>query len=216
MSKALELELKSALLSTGLIQPVSSKTSKGRIEVLSRIVPGQDKGWLEAVTQLLEMAEATGTDLHVCRRYLMKDGKLVFGWHLSIDSPRAGMQEAVEKITKVLALVVPSLNSPTPQPEVPTPRPPFQRPAAPGQHPSKLAVSRAPTGEANVDPEPQGYEFKETVVVDKVDEDGKRHIETVVPLPHVHKDHNVPSKPVYNESLGKFVGGGKGARYTGS
>lgn len=216
MLKAEMLDLKSALLSTGLVLPVDSHAYRGHLDVMCRQIPGQEKPWLEVITQLLEVSEAKGLNYHVCRRYIRKDGKLVFGWHIQIEADKAGMKEAVESACKVMALAKPSLVAPPPPRDIQMPQP-YRRAAAPGQHPQKLAaVPRSPGSQAFVPEAPPGYEFKETTLVDELDADGKRHVETLVPLPHVYGDLNTPSKPVYNEALGRYVGGGRGARLSGS
>ena len=81
----LALDLKSALLGTGLIQPITSKVAKGKLEVLGRQVPGQQAAWLKVVETLVTSVKSPW--LHVCRRYLEKDGRMVFGWHLGVDAP---------------------------------------------------------------------------------------------------------------------------------
>ncbi len=216
MSQKAELNLKSALISTGLVQPVESSSKKGRLEVMCRQIAGQEKPWLDVVTQLLETAESTNLTFHICRRYVLKDGMLVFGWHIQIEATTKGMDAAVVVVAQILAKSRPTLGAPIQRPQAAaTTKQPFRRPAAPGQHPVKLAAMRAPAGGSEIEDAPEGYEFKETVVVDRVDEDGTRHVETEVPLPHVYRDSNVPSKPIYNSNLGRFVGGGRGAKNSG-
>lgn len=71
---------------TGLVQPVSSNQKGGWLEVLCRQIPGQERPWLAAVEALLEVAEVHGLSdaLILARRYLRRDGRMVFGWYLSV------------------------------------------------------------------------------------------------------------------------------------
>jgi hypothetical protein len=224
MSKELEMDLKSAILSTGLLQPVTSLSTKGsnqRIEVLCRQVPGQEGPWLETLTQLLEASEGSGSLFHICRRYILRDGKLVYGWHIQIEGPKAEMKEKVELAKTVLAKANPTLYPAGTTQKLPVqsalPKAAPKRPLAPGQHPPpRAAVPRPPSGEAAVDSPPPNFEFKIRTIEDRIDEGGKRRIVEEIPLPHVYRDLNVPTKPKFSESLGKLVGGQKGATYTGT
>jgi hypothetical protein len=49
----------------------------------------------------------------------------------------------------------------------------------------------------------------------KVDEEtGKEVIIQEMPLPNVVRDLNKPTKPVWSEKHSKFIGGGRGAKYS--
>jgi hypothetical protein len=178
MSTKAELELKSALLSTGLVQPVESNGHGGSVSVVCRQVPGQDKPWLQLVAEMLAATEGIpeGSDLHICRRYFVRDGKLVFGWHISFAMGKAKAAEAVvEELKKVLSKARPVLTAVEPEEPrgaVPVrPRAPA-RPAQP-EAPSNAGVRR---------------------VENRVDE--KRRLWQVdeMPLPHVNRDLNTPTR----------------------
>ena len=86
MSSKAMMKLQSALLSTGLVQPVLEKAKGGYLEILCRQIPGQEKAWLQIVEAMLVYANGSDSfEFHVCRRYVMKNGGMVFGWHISID-----------------------------------------------------------------------------------------------------------------------------------
>ena len=87
MSSKASMQLQSALMSTGLVQPVSEKSRGGYVEVLCRQIPGQEKVWLQVVDKMLIFAEEHKTvlqEFHVCRRYVRKGGQMAFGWHIAL------------------------------------------------------------------------------------------------------------------------------------
>jgi len=214
-SKDSLLQLQSALLSTGLVQPVDTKVGGGSVEVLSRQVPGQERAWLKVVGSLLETFEGSGdgVDLHICRRYLRKNGSMVFGWHLSLTCKSAkALKVAVEKAVGTLQGFKASLSGPSEEElddddieaakAAPQPR---SRPLAPGQHPkNRKAVPRAPGKPGQVvGTPPANFQPAIRVVQNTVDAKGKRHIVEEMPLPHVHREMNEPNEK------------GKGATLTG-
>lgn len=224
MSLKAEMTLKSALLSTGLVQPVDSKVRKGRVEVLCRQVPGQEKSWLNVVEKILTASEEASQDVHLCRRYVLRDGQMLFGWHIQVDAEKVkDLMAAVEVVVQVLASAKPSLDvAPKEPPRPPTvPRQNVQqprRPLAPGQHPPKApAHPRAPSGGPGTAHEaPAGFSFEKRTVLKKREENGMEMIVEEMPLPHIHSELNVPSRPRIDPKTGKSVGGGRGASYTGA
>jgi hypothetical protein len=191
-AKAL-LDLQSLLLGTGLVQPVSSSSGAGGVEVLCRQVPGQEEAWLEVAKKLLEAIAgwARPDALHLCRRYVWRDGKMVFGWHL-------GLHASAKELAEVLALVRPILESARPRlGEAPARR---RAPAAP-EEPQEgvLAGSRPAQGARAAPVQPI------RVVRSEIDEDGNPIIEEEMPLPHVTRELAAPRFP-----------GDKGANRTAS
>jgi hypothetical protein len=87
-SKA-ELDLREALLSTGMVQPVQVGGTKKKISALCREVPGQAKPWLQVVTNVLQAAAAAEVEIHICRQYVWKNDQMVFGWFVGFDCPSA-------------------------------------------------------------------------------------------------------------------------------
>lgn len=108
-SKA-EFELKSALLGTGVVSPVSAVSKGGNLEVLCRQVPLREKAVIQMLTEVLTTAEKEAINLHVCKRFILKDGKLAFGWNFALDckSAKAALV-AVEVISKRLVEIQPDL-----------------------------------------------------------------------------------------------------------
>lgn len=194
----IELTMKSSLLGTGLVQPVSSSSSRGRLEVLCRQVPGQEAAWLRVVGQLLEAQE---DGLHVCRRYVRRDGRMVFGWHLGLEtrSVRA-LGAAVAALTAVLEGARPTLTGAAPaqdagegesQRDSPSVAAPPSRPLPAGVHPKREAYPRPPGPSARVPPPQESATIK--VISHEVDEDGNVVTIEEMPLPHVYGEMNRPT-----------------------
>jgi hypothetical protein len=130
-AKELEFNFKSALMNTSLVQPVESKGSGKHIEVLCRQVPGQEASWLQLLPKILKLAEEHPVELHLCRKYVLRNGKLVFGWHLSIEArANATLKTAVEAVIDVLSKAKPVLNHMLP----------------PGKHPAQKSKDSMSSG----------------------------------------------------------------------
>lgn len=181
----LEYDLKSAILSTGLLQPVSATSTSKSISVMCRAVPGQDKVWMKTMEGLLESAVG---DFHICKRFVFKEGKMVFGWHLGIDSKSAkNLKTAINWLCEYLGTVKPTLNpEPVPQSN------PYNEPPAPALTVSQPVVlpkgmppPRPPGEPAAVQPAPPSFVFKATQISQE---------EEIIPLPHVYSEMNVPNE----------------------
>jgi hypothetical protein len=201
-----EVILMGALLGTGLVQPVSHFSKGGAVTFLCRQVPGQEKPWIAVVDQLLTAVEplqaaGTGADIHLCRKYLRREGQLVFGWFLSIVVPKA------KELDTVLAAVLPVLQAARPVLTPVTPPVAPQAPQAPTA-PAQAASYDEPVEQVR---QPEHVpRLRKVVVEDEID--GGTREEIVIPLPHASKGRNMPSKPVWDENEGRFRGGGKGAK----
>lgn len=127
MSKEVEFDLKSAILQTGLLQPVSSSMKGCHLEILCRQVPGREQAWLKVVQAILIHLE--GANPHICRRYILKDGKMVFGWHIQLDAPnKKGLAQIAGDLKTVLEISVQGLEDQEVA-EEPPPAPAGARPA---------------------------------------------------------------------------------------
>lgn len=216
MSAKSGLKLQSALMGTGMVQPVSEKMKGGYLEVLCRQVPGQEKPWLRVVEMLLTYGEgyaAAGVNLHVCRRYLMKNGMMVFGWHIAIECKNAKiLGTAVDSlVAEVLEEAKASLEE-SAQEETPVARSAPQAaqaasraPLSPGRHPPpQNAPPRPPSSPGNViGTPPPGFRPQIRVVQNTRDQNGKVTIVEEMQLPHVYSEMNVPNEK------------GRGAKLTG-
>ena len=171
MKNNVAMELQYALMSTALVQPVDVKARGGRVEVLCRLVPGQEKPWLSVMDKILAIPLPGET--HLCRRYMRKDGRMVFGYCLILDmGPARLLKSAVEKVIEVLKEAKPVL------------APVDERPAPVADRTSSPVVVRQ---------EPQ-QKVEIRVVKREVDEEGNEIIEEVMPLPHVRGEMNRPSR----------------------
>jgi hypothetical protein len=185
MAKPSEV-LQGALMASGLLQPLSVTGRGGRLEALCRQVPGQEKSWLEAVHRILFKLGEAKTDIIIARRYLLKDGKMVFGWFLQLDLKTAKqVQEAVQAIQE--ALEATTLVE-APAPTQPLPRPPQKLASEVAK--MTTATPRAP--EYSPDPvPPTGYQPQ--VKLGRMGPDGKREV-LEMPLPHVYGELNKPKQ----------------------
>lgn len=215
MSSKATMKLQSALISTGLVQPVSEESKGGYLEVLCRQIPGQEKAWLRVVESLLVYSERSDSfKFHICRRYVMKNGQMVFGWHISIDCKNTKtLDRTVDvMVAEVLEEVRASLAEPAaePPPQHPQAQPQAVRaaprqPLAPGQHPpTRVPPPRPPNDPGTVvGTPPANFAPAVRVVQNTRDERGKVTIVEEMALPHVYSELNVPNSK------------GKGAKFTG-
>lgn len=122
MASKSELDLQGMLLSTGMVQPVKISSWGGRLSALCRLMPRQETEWLQLLEQLLQVAEGREIPIHVCKQFVLKDGKMVAGWHLAIEGKSASrLKTALEVLGVVFAAHVPGLEAPSRVPELPAP-----------------------------------------------------------------------------------------------
>jgi hypothetical protein len=187
-------------MTTGLLQPVSSSDNPKNFWVMCRIVPGQEPAWLRIVETILVSHEANvdwvdKPEIILARRYVAKDGKMAFGWYVSIIAKSV---KDLEKATQVLQMHLedarPTLTSVTQVPQRAPVVEPVGRALPPGQHPRPRAPDARVAGEALSNPEPP-KDFTPAIRIVKKGFDDKGRLETVeeMPLPHVYKELNTPS-----------------------
>jgi hypothetical protein len=204
MSKALE-ELREALYGSGLVQPVDAKGRGGSVSVLCRQLPGQEAPWIAVVDRLLAVAEEKGIDLHVCRRYVRRQGSMVFGWFLGVEAKNAAsLVEEIGTLLDVLKEAKPELDSvqapqarqATPQPRYDTDERAYRRLVA--QKRVKTLTTASPRAPERLGPDPvapptaKGPALK--VVARGVDDKGRPTDVVEMPLPHTYREQNVPKE----------------------
>lgn len=193
MKKA-ESILREALAETGAVVPLQSTGRGGQIDFLCKQIPGHESRWLYMVESLLRWAEQSGlySNFLIARRYLLKDDRMVFGWFLSLDlSSAVKLQEACETLAKCLAS------------------------STKGAEGILVDAPKAAPRQAVPAPQVEKTETPRIRIVKQwIDDNGKQWEESVMPLPHAHKDLNVPSKPRWSEEHGRFIGGQRGAKKT--
>lgn len=169
MKKAEQI-LRDALAMTGMVIPLTSTGRGGSVEFLCRQIPGQEASWLGVVESLLKWGEEKSNikdRLFIARRYLLKDGKMVFGWFVGIDMPSATkLQDACKTMAELIS-----------------------------GHQAELspAVSTAPPQRGAVKAPPARGGPSITVVSRGTDGEGKDYEVTEMPLPHVSRDLNAPT-----------------------
>lgn len=98
--------LAQALTSLQYVEPVSFEGSEyGTIKALCRIKTEHLADWALVVTEILKTSEALeyaeqGWDSHICRLYMLRDGKLVYGWLVAITSQ--DMEETLSHLIPVI------------------------------------------------------------------------------------------------------------------
>lgn len=197
--------LRTALMETGLVMPVSHGDSLRHFWVLTRLTPGQEPAWMDAVQNILIQTghlsiDGEVPDVIVSRRYVLKDGKMVFGWYLSVVAKKQStLVGTVEKIIEVLRTAKAGLidvDDPVPSPERQSPlrlaAPVQSRVLAPGQHP-KRAVAPRPPGVGSPREPPAGHQVSIRIVKRDIDTGGQPVVIEEMPLPHTYRDLNVPN-----------------------
>jgi hypothetical protein len=197
MSKPVD-ELQGALMMTGLVQPVSSNQKGGWLEVLCRQIPGQERPWLAAVEALLEVAEVHGLSdaLILARRYLRRDGRMVFGWYLSLGLKNTKeLAAASAHLIRTLEGFRPSLSADQPSankadrakaagPPIPVPH----RPEPAAVRAMTNATARPPSD--GKDPVPPNGRAQRAITT-KAGSDGRAEV-LEIPLPHTYGELNKP------------------------
>lgn len=157
-------------------------------------MPGQERPWLVVADSLLSFAEDSGTDVHLCRKYLRKNGRMVFGWHIALTAPPRRLLQVVGGVQQLLALAAPELEDalagvqggPPARASAPDDvAPPPGAPRVPEPASARADSAAAP---------PSGFVPSIRVVRNEVDpETGRVIIEEEIPLPHVYHELNRPT-----------------------
>lgn len=183
MKKKIDELIEEALTATDVLIPVTKELTPSGWRFLCKVVPGMEKVWLSKLESILQWGEAKKLDLVVARRYILKDGKMAFGWYIQLEGQSGDSRESTSsEFCGLLYSIKPTKDNTKEKPK------PAQKPLDPN----------AP---------------KLKVLENSKDQNNKL-IQTIeMPLPHVGgKDMNKPSKPVWSEKYGRFVGGEKGAK----
>jgi len=220
MAVKAELELREILLSTGLVIPVKVEARGGRISALCREVPNQASKWMEAMQCIFENCEDS-SKYHLCRQYVWKDGRMVFGWHVGIDADNAKDLEEHIKFLKIswehiqpdltpqplaATSIVAQPTAPEPEEDVEeeepelTPAQVKDLASRKANYQKKTTAPPRPPAEIGDMPQPPpGYEPELRIVFKGKAKDQKNRMVPVVveefPLPHVYtEDMNVPNE----------------------
>lgn len=227
MSKALD-ELRDALYGTTLVQPLSHEGRGGSLSVLCRQSPGQERAWIQLVDTMLSLtAHWPPNKLHVCRRYVLKDERMAFGWHIGIEAKSAAeLVEAVRELSLILAngpKIAKTLEK-TEAISVPVAPKKYVSPYAdktPQSIKEGLAEDGTPVGssasprevrefDSGPDPvAPKGAQPPSLrIIATGTDDKGGRTTIEEMPLPHTYRDFN---KPKPGKTRGAYGGSGVGS-----
>lgn len=211
MAAKSELEMREILLTTGQVQPIKVESKGGHVSAVCRQLPGQEKAWLKSVDAMLHLGIEHNIPFHICRQYFLKDGKMVYGWHVSIEAKSAKDLDAHLGLFRDLAssfemdltpVGPPPPTSPPAEPDS-DPDPVLAKDAASRQAAYQARTSAAPRPAAPVDralPEaPADYNPNPRVVYRGSAKDSKNRIVPVIieefSLPHVFtNDMNKPNE----------------------
>lgn len=218
-----EMILQDALMTTGVVVPRQTSSKGGRVDVLCRPVPGSDRPLMAMVDQLLAGAEKAGVPVHVCKKFVRKDGKMVFGWNFSVESKTVKeLADAVAKVKAVLDAVelaiIPKEDAPEQLAQEPEAAPAQPGPKSEYKTDQQVARSLGITidsqagrlGRLAPTKSTTQYKVGEKVSGPRIslvqtgqDTDGRPIMVAEMPLPHVTRELNVPNEK------------GKGASYIG-
>lgn len=195
--------LREALYETGLVQPIELSGRGGNVSCLCRQIPGHEKSWIRVVDSILEVAEENKIDVHVCRRYIRKNDRMVFGWFLGVEAKSAkALVEAIDLLVPVLKRAQEFILD-EPDPVVRKPARPYadktpesikRALALDGINIGTVAPQRDPTSSGPDPVAPKNVVPALRVVNSAIDNNGKRTIIEEMPLPHVYgsMDMNKP------------------------
>jgi hypothetical protein len=182
-SASISSSLQLALLNTGMLQVVEYNDKLPHFWILCRIIPGQEAAWLGVVERILGKFDVS-VDLVIARRYVLRSGKMLFGWHIGlVPKSVKHLASAVDMITAALKEARPAL------PEPPTPPRPVRavrsapRPQATAKAPS-VPAPRAKTSSSH----------NALRVVQRSFEDGRSVVIEEMGLPHTYRELNVPNE----------------------
>lgn len=144
MAAKAELDLREILLTTGLVQPIKVEGRGGRLSALCREVPGQAQAWLKVVERILREASGSEMVFHLCRQYVWKDGRMVFGWHVGVESTAATLSGHLTWLRELLRDVEPELTPEEAPASAAAPQAAAQAPAAPEDDEEDLDVPEGP------------------------------------------------------------------------
>ena len=185
MTDQIEQELEMLLANSGMVEPVSIKKRGRKASCLCRGVPSEVSRWLEFVKQLLLWAEEN-----------QQTDSVFVGKQYLLKSGNVAFGWLLEfdfNSAKELKAFMAGFLSPTLRFHK---KPGAQRPA-------------------QIQPQQAGKKPNIVKVISRhVDDKGRVNEVVEVPLAHVPKDLNVPTKPVWSETHGRMIGGGRGATST--
>jgi hypothetical protein len=135
---------------------------------------------------MLKVTKDLSEDFLFCRRYLLKDGQMVYGWYIQIESKNAKTLEVrASLLNAVLISFAPGLE---PVKQVAEP---YRPPLSPGQHPTQqMPPPRPPNAPGLAHPLPPGASPQLVTIKSGRDDKGNNVIIEEMPLPHIGKDLN--------------------------
>ena len=94
----------------GFLETVQTGYSNISVQVICRLQAGYAESWAKVVEKLLLMGQSLTEkgypcDVHICRLYFLKEGRMVYGWHIKISSDH--MNEVLGMLSSQLGQISP-------------------------------------------------------------------------------------------------------------
>ena len=175
------------LIGTGVLLPVEVKSKGGRVSAMCRLVSGKDKEWTVVADKLLRVADSVGADLLVCRRFLLKNGEMVQGIYICLDGKSSSLAGTIESLIKQFPGATES---------VPVTKGVGDKMSAMSYSEYRKMTSAHPrkvSEPGRADPPPPGFKQEIRTVAQSVGPGGKLIVIEEVPIPHIHREMNVPN-----------------------
>jgi hypothetical protein len=104
-SKELTDAFARSLTGLGFVEIISAEFDEMNVQFMCRVGKGAERKWARIVKSILVTCEAADDyPPHICRLYFLKEGRLVYGWHINITSDDMlrtlqGLDSALQKFT---------------------------------------------------------------------------------------------------------------------
>lgn len=202
---SVENDLTMALLGTGLVMPHKAYVKGGKAEFLCRPVRGQDPSLLELIKLILLKAEEEKISLHVCKRFVAKDGALAYGWNFAIDTLNSKkLKDAIDILRPLLEAARPDLENVEEEAPVQVVASKPQVDARTAIRQAGVTVDREAGTMGKLAPLNAGADIKYKVgerlpgaVLSLVSVNQEGNVKTEIfemPLPHVTRELNIPMR----------------------
>ncbi len=197
MNKAIQI-LHDALSSTGLVQPIESISKGGSASCLCRQVQKYEKAWLRLIDMILEAAHDNNIDVHICRRYIRKDGRMVFGWFIEVSAKSAKL------LPDAVNILLPILKE---SQKIVLEEPVVLKSNRPVSIVNETTASRRSPSPSGPDPKvPKGVVPALRLINTGIDTNGNATYMEEMPLPHVYTDLNKPKDGSFKGATTGSVG----------
>lgn len=186
-------QFNASLTASDILEVISVKGKGRKVEALCRIKPGREKDLPEYAKTILTAINKA----HICRRYVLRDGNIVFGIHVSLEAKNA------DELLNIVNAMPAGVSSST---RTPLKLDPTARLLTPEEVKAQTkARPKAPNIAGPTPSPPPNFSPSIKTVSRETDSAGRPIIIREMPLPHVYRDLNVPNA---KGGGAKLTGGG--------